>query len=252
AARRAWHACGVEFADRANFASRATAENSEGSDKRERPRGSLVLTVPIRSNGRLSPTALARRAVRVRAVMLTSVLTGNSATTRLPSSGRFLPVLPDRSSESGLFSHSMFQERTMRYGRILELIRRSSGALLLLGSVGALSDSLTLADDANCATTTPASQPQCSDDVYKKAGERLAQQLEKMGSQPCGSDKCAASGGNGGTAGCDSGCKEKSCLFGNLFDHGNGCAEDKKEPWSLTEIYTDKCGKNHFAEGWKI
>src|SRR5437867_2193957 len=83
AARRARRACGVEFADRANFVSRATAENSEGSDKRERLRRSRVLNVPIRSNGRLSLTALARRAVRVRAVMLPSALTGIGEATRV-------------------------------------------------------------------------------------------------------------------------------------------------------------------------
>ena len=79
----------------------------------------------------------------------------------------------------------------MRHGRISDLIRRSAGALLLLGSLGVSSDTLTRAEDANCATPAPACTPQCSDDVYKRAGERLAQQLQQMGSQPCGQAQCA-------------------------------------------------------------
>ena len=130
----------------------------------------------------------------------------------------------------------------MRYGRISDLIRRSAGALLLLGSVGVSSETLTFAQDANCATPAPACQPQCNDDVYKRAGERLAQQLQQMGSQP----------GCSGAASCGTGCEEKSCLFGGLFAQDNGCPEEKKEPWNLTEIFTDNCGTNHFSEGWKI
>ena len=143
----------------------------------------------------------------------------------------------------------------MRHGRISDLIRRSAGALLLLGSLGVSSDILTKAEDANCATPAPACTPQCSDDVYKRAGDRLAQQLQQMGSQPCG--QCATSCGNGGTAacnsGCDSGCVEKSCLFGNLFAHGNGCEEPMKDAWSLTDVFTDECGQNHLKDNqWSV
>ena len=51
AARRARRANGGELAGRGNFVSQGTAENSEGSDKRERLGGSRSLTVPIRSDG---------------------------------------------------------------------------------------------------------------------------------------------------------------------------------------------------------
>ncbi|MBC7822126.1 MAG: porin [Planctomycetaceae bacterium] len=139
----------------------------------------------------------------------------------------------------------------MRHGRISELIRRSAGALLLLGSFGVSSDTLIFAQDANCATPAPACTPQCSDDVYKRAGERLAQQLQQMGSQPCGQTQCgagcapAAPGcANAGQPGCLSdGCAKGSCLFGGL-SHGDGCAEEKKDPWTLMSVFDDECGKN--------
>ncbi len=143
----------------------------------------------------------------------------------------------------------------MRHGRISEMIRRSAGALLLLGSVGVSTDSLTFAQDANCATPQPACQPACSDDVYKKAGERLAQHLQQMGSctAPCATS-CAAPPacgtaapgcGNVGQPGCLSdGCAKDSCLFGGLFSHGDGSAEEKKDPWTLMSIFDDECGNN--------
>ncbi len=131
----------------------------------------------------------------------------------------------------------------MQRSRILELIRRSAGALLLLGSVGATSDSLIFAEDANCATPTPACQPQCSDEVYKRAGDRLAQQLQQMGSQPCGQASGCADGSN---AGCSSDCQSGgSCLFGKgLFAGNDGCEEEKKEPWALVDVFTNECGQN--------
>ncbi len=136
----------------------------------------------------------------------------------------------------------------MRHGRISDLIRRSTGALLLLGSLGVSSDTLTFAADANCATPAPA----CADDVYKRAGERLAQQLQQMGSQPCAQTQCgagcapaAAGCANAGQPGCLSdGCTKGSCLFGGLLSHGDGCAEEKKDPWTLMSVFDDECGKN--------
>lgn len=147
----------------------------------------------------------------------------------------------------------------MRHGRISELIRRSAGALLLLGSVGVSSDSLTFAQDANCATPQPCT-PACSDDVYKKAGERLAQHLQQMGScsapcaASCGAGAACGSApagcGNVGQPGCLSdGCEKGSCLFGGLFSHGDGCEEEKLgEPWLLVDHFTDECGKNCFKD----
>jgi hypothetical protein len=144
----------------------------------------------------------------------------------------------------------------MRNGRISELIRRSAGALLLLGSVGVSSDTLIHAEDANCAVPAPACQTPCADDVYKRAGERLAQQLQQMGSctAPCApacaapaacASAPAACGGNVCQPGCLSdGCHKGSCLFGGLFDHGDGCAEEKKDPWTLMSVFDDECGKN--------
>ncbi len=143
----------------------------------------------------------------------------------------------------------------MRHGRISELIRRSAGALLLLGSVGVSTDNLTFAQDANCATPQPCT-PACSDDVYKRAGERLAQHLQQMGScsTPCASACTAAPAGCSNAPACDSGCQpgclsdgctKGSCLFGGLFSHGDGCADDKPaEPWLLIDQFTDECGKN--------
>lgn len=135
----------------------------------------------------------------------------------------------------------------MRHGRISDLIRRSAGALLLLGSLGVSSDTLTKAEDANCATPAPACTPQCSDDVYKRAGERLAQQLQQMGSQPCGQAGCATAApgcANACQPGCLSdGCAKGSCLFGGL-SHGDGCAEEKKDPWALMSVFDDECGQN--------
>ena len=51
AARRARRAHSGELAGRGNFVNRGSAENSEGSDKRERLRGNRSLTVPITSDG---------------------------------------------------------------------------------------------------------------------------------------------------------------------------------------------------------
>ena len=141
----------------------------------------------------------------------------------------------------------------MRHGRISDLIRRTAGALLLLGSVGVSTDTLTLAEDANCATPAQACTPVCSDDVYKRAGERLAQHLQQMGScsAPCAAGCGAAAPGcangatgcaNGASAGCLSdGCEKNSCLFGGLF----GC-DDKPlgEPKLLVDCFTDECGNN--------
>lgn len=142
----------------------------------------------------------------------------------------------------------------MRHGRISELIRRSAGALLLLGSVGVSTDNLTFAQDANCATPQPCT-PACSDDVYKKAGERLAQHLQQMGScsTPCATSCGAAPAGCGAAPGCGNvgqpgclsdGCEKGSCLFGGLFAHGDGCAEEKKDPWTLMSMFDDECGNN--------
>jgi len=145
----------------------------------------------------------------------------------------------------------MIEERTMRHGRISDLIRRSAGALLLLGSFGVSTDSLVFAGDANCATPAQACTPQCNDEVYKRAGERLAQQLQQMGSQPCAQAQCgngctAAPGcANGCQPGCLSdGCTKGSCLFGGLLSHGDGCAEEKKDPWTLMSAFDDECGQN--------
>lgn len=139
----------------------------------------------------------------------------------------------------------------MRHGRISDLIRRSAGALLLLGSFGVSTDSLVFAGDANCATPAQACTPQCNDEVYKRAGERLAQQLQQMGSQPCTQAQCgngctAAPGcANGCQPGCLSdGCTKGSCLFGGLLSHGDGCAEEKKDPWTLMSAFDDECGQN--------
>jgi len=147
----------------------------------------------------------------------------------------------------------------MRHGRISEMIRRSAGALLLLGSVGVSTDTLTFAADANCATPQPACQPACSDEVYKKAGERLAQHLQQMGScsAPCAANGSAGPGcgtaaagcGNVGQPGCLSdGCAKDSCLFGGLFSHNDGCAEEKKDPWALMSIFDDDCGHNFLKD----
>lgn len=139
----------------------------------------------------------------------------------------------------------------MRHCRISDLIRRSAGTLLLLGSVGVSSETLTLAQDANCATPAPACcQPQCNDDVYKRAGDRLAQHLQQMGScaAPCASS-CGAAPAPGCSAPCQAGClsdgcEKGSCLFGGLFSHDDGCAEEKKDPWTLMSLFDDECGKN--------
>lgn len=142
----------------------------------------------------------------------------------------------------------------MRHGRISELIRRSAGALLLLGSVGVSTDSLTFAQDANCATPQPCT-PACSDDVYKRAGDRLAQHLQQMGScsAPCAPACAAAPAGCSNAPGCSNGCQSSclsdgcekgSCLFGGLFAHGDGCEGEKKEPWTLMNLFDDECGNN--------
>ncbi|MCX7421251.1 MAG: outer membrane beta-barrel protein [Planctomycetia bacterium] len=135
----------------------------------------------------------------------------------------------------------------MRRNRILELVRRSAGALLLLGSVGVASDSLVVAQDANCACPTPSCQPQCSDEIYKRAGDRLAQQLQQMGSQPCAQGQCASGCNSGCNAGCDSGCNgscHSGSMFKSMFAGTDGCEEEKKEPWALVDVFTDECGKN--------
>ena len=138
----------------------------------------------------------------------------------------------------------------MRHGRISELIRRSAGALLLLGSVGVSTDNLTFAQDANSAPPVPAAQPEGSDAVYKRAGERLALHLQQIGSQPVAqapaeSSTAAPGCGTAGQPGCLSdGCTSGSCLFGGLFANGDGCAEEKKEPWALMSAFDDECGNN--------
>lgn len=133
----------------------------------------------------------------------------------------------------------------MRHGRILELIRRSAGALLVLGGVAASLDTLTFAADASCATPAPSSQPQCSDDVYKRAGERLAQQLEQMGSQSCTPGCAAPNAGcsNGSNPGSGGSSLLGSCsMFGS--DTAAACEEEKKDPWTLMSLWDDDCGKN--------
>jgi len=74
AARLAWRADHAEIAICVNLASCGNAENSEGSDRKERLRESRILAVPIRGNGQLSLTALTGGAVRVRAVKWSSAL----------------------------------------------------------------------------------------------------------------------------------------------------------------------------------
>ncbi|MFM9966473.1 MAG: outer membrane beta-barrel protein [Planctomycetaceae bacterium] len=126
------------------------------------------------------------------------------------------------------------------------MIRRSAGALLLLGSVGVSSDSLLFAEDANCATPVPGCAAQCSDDVYKRAGERLAQQLQQMGSQPCGQTACGAGCAPAAPScatGCQPGCLSDGCTKGSTL-FGGGCEEEKKEPWTLVSVFDDECGKN--------
>jgi len=143
----------------------------------------------------------------------------------------------------------------MRRSRILELVRRSAAALLMLGSVGVMSESLVVAQDANCACPTPTCQPQCSDEIYKQAGDRLAQQLQQMGSQPCGQGQCAAGGNSGCNAGCDSGCNggcHGGSMFKSLFAGTDGCEEEKKEPWALVDVFTDECGKNWLKDNGTV
>lgn len=144
----------------------------------------------------------------------------------------------------------------MRHVRISEWIRRSAGALLLLGSFGVSSDTVALAQDGSCATPAPVCQPQCSDDVYKRAGERLAQHLQQMSGPACGTacaPGCAPACGNGCAPSCMADpCVKESCLFGNLFscDSGcnNGCEEEEKPCWTLMSLWDDDCGNNSLKD----
>ena len=128
----------------------------------------------------------------------------------------------------------------MRHGRISDLIRRSAGALLLLGSLGVSSDTLTFAQDA---APVPAQEAPSSDDVYKRAGDRLALQLQQMGSQPNADGQC--------TPACNDCGVEKSCLFGGMFSHDNGCGgpdEPLGDPWTLMSVFNDECGHNSLKD----
>ena len=77
----------------------------------------------------------------------------------------------------------------MRYSRLMKLVRRTVGALALLGSVGVSSDTITIAQEINLAALAPLSQPQGSDDIYKRAGDRLAQQMQQISYQNGASDQ---------------------------------------------------------------
>ncbi len=126
----------------------------------------------------------------------------------------------------------------MRHGKMFEIVRQSAGALLLLGGVELTLKSPTLAADTDCAVPapTPACQPQCSDDIYKRAGDRLAQQLEQMNQCQSGGPAACAAPGNGCAPGgaCESG---KHCMFGSIFGDGCGCGGDKPlgDPWKLSK-----------------
>ena len=137
----------------------------------------------------------------------------------------------------------------MRHGRISDLIRRSAGALLLLGSLGVSSDTLTFAQDTNGAAPALESQPQGADDVYKRAGDRLATQLQQLSYQNAApqqysspsppSDPGTVAGGDTGEAcnNCDG--------SGGLF----GCSEEPLgDPWTLMSLFDDECGQNYFKE----
>jgi len=126
----------------------------------------------------------------------------------------------------------------MRYGKLFEFVRRSAGALLLLGGVELILKSPTLAADMDCAVPVPAPapacQPQCSDEIYKRAGERLAQQLEQMNQCQSGGPAACAAPGDGCAPGsaCNSG---QHCMLGSIF--GNGCGGDQPlgDPWKLSK-----------------
>ncbi len=145
----------------------------------------------------------------------------------------------------------------MQYSRILKLVQRSVGALVLLGSVGVSSDSVTFAQDASCATPAPAAcQPQCCDDIYKRAGERLAQQLQQMNCQSACATSCAAPAegcaANGCAAtGCANGCGDNcGCGHGSGWLGGLFCdsGEPAKDPWTVMSLFDDDCGKNCLKE----
>lgn len=126
----------------------------------------------------------------------------------------------------------------MRHGRISELIRRSVGALLLLGSVGVSSDTLTFAQDA-----APSAPLEDSDTVYKRAGDRLALHLQEMSAPSAGLAQC-----DNGSNNC---CPEKSCLFGGLFAHDNNCDGSDAplgDPWTLMSVFDDDCGHNSLKD----
>ena len=139
----------------------------------------------------------------------------------------------------------------MRRSRILDLIRRSATALLLLGSVGVTSNTLTLAQDANGVAPALTTQPQGYDDIYKRAGDRLAQQMQQTsyqsgsadqyGSASAGSDADTVAGGNGADS-----CNSCNCdSSGGLF----GCSsEPLGEPWTLMSLFDDECGQNFLKD----
>lgn len=133
----------------------------------------------------------------------------------------------------------------MRYSRILTLIRRSAGALLLLGSAGLSTDSLVQAQDANSFTPAFSTQASSSDDVYKRAGDRLAQQVQQINFQAADAAPAAPA------AECNTGCPNGSCQSGSLlFPNSNcgGAEEAPKDPWTLMSLFDDECGNNCFKE----
>lgn len=140
----------------------------------------------------------------------------------------------------------------MRHGRILTMIRRSAGALLLLGSVGVSTDTLTLAQDGVGAVPATASQPNY-DDVYKRAGDRLAQQLQQVSFQnaPAAPAETPAPA-PGVEAACPPAAHDHNCphhgdsALGNCSIFGDGCGDDDElgDPWTLMSLFDDDCGNN--------
>ena len=128
--------------------------------------------------------------------------------------------------------------------RKLRFVDIGTGLSMILGTAGMLAATALAAAEPECAAPANCTQsaPVCCDKIFEDAACRLKNLHASMQCDTCAAPAvpapACAPAGCGATAG---GCAAA------------GGAAASSVPWSLTDLFNDECGKNHFKDnGWKL
>ena len=121
--------------------------------------------------------------------------------------------------------------------RRLRFVDIGTGLSMMLGTAGMLVAGALSAADMQCTTATGCTSgaPVCNDQIFADAAARLNGLYAGLKGDGCSAPTMPAPASACGVAG------------------GCGDTEGAPEPWKLTDLFTDDCGRNHLTDnGYKI